>query len=111
MQFSTISFEDYPRQELRDHLLGMRAQTGSPMPLSAIDEIVDLACHAAERSRSAALEVLDRASDPRISNTAIGLAFSLIASDCKTIEAALRLYASETGKPLFVGSIGGQAHG
>ena len=113
MPLADLKFADYPRRELRAGLQASVRDHGSAMPEYALDEIVDLACHAAAASRRAMLEVLDRASDSRMTPTAVGLAISLIASDCEAFEGALRHYAKSTGAVFEAKSvkIGGAAHG
>ena len=105
MALGTIEFADYPRNELRAILRRNRDANASGMPDSAIEEIVDLACHAAASARQSMLDTLDRASDGRITRTALGLATSLVASDCKKFEEALRSYAEANGKPLHVETV------
>jgi hypothetical protein len=95
--FAATKFAPYPRRELRAHIMQLRQRTGSNMPDAAVDEIVDIACHAAESGRRAMLETLDRASDPRIANTAIGLASSLLASDLNFHNQAVKEFAKQSG--------------
>lgn len=95
--FSALSFPPYPRAELRAHLVKMRAANNSPMPDAAVDEIVDLACHAAESSRRTMLETIDRSSDPRVSLTAVGIASSLMAHDMKIFIEGLQEMAQQFG--------------
>jgi len=97
MALSDYKFPDYPRRELRAALQASVRASGSPMPETAMDEIVDLAVHAAGSARRAMIETVERASDPRMVKTASGLAISLIASDCQMFENALRAYAKATG--------------
>ncbi|MDG6079779.1 hypothetical protein E3U23_11320 [Erythrobacter litoralis] len=113
MSFEHLELPDYPRRELREQIRKTAAQNGSGITPAAIDEVVDLACHAAESSRKAAFAVLDRASDPRISTTAVGIAFSLIAHDCEAMRSALEFAASATGKKFtnMTLKVGGQANG
>tara|TARA_R110002072_G_scaffold38314_3_gene110881 strand:- start:2546 stop:2878 length:333 start_codon:yes stop_codon:yes gene_type:complete len=94
---TSIDFPAHPRRQLRACLEEQRIASGSQMPAAAVDEAVDLACHAAESARRTMFEILDRASDPRITTTSIGLAISLLSSDCARIEAGLRDYAEQTG--------------
>lgn len=110
---ASVVFAPPPRRELRQHLVNMRAANNSPMPDAAIDEIVDLSCHAAEIGRKAMLEVIDRASDYRVSITAAGIASSLMAHDMKIFIEALQEFAAHTGLHYEATTIvaGGQAHG
>ena len=109
---ASVSFPPAPRRELRQHLVNMRAANNSPMPDAAIDEIVDLACHAAESGRKAMLEVIDRASDHRVSITAVGIASSLMAHDMKIFIELLQEFAAASGIHFEQSTIvaGGQAH-
>ncbi len=109
--FAAMPFAPYPRVELRAHLVRMRAANNSPMPDAAIEEIVDLACHAAETARLGLLEVVDRASDHRVSITAIGIATSLLAHDCELIKEALQHAAVANGLHFETGTLKVQAHG
>jgi nitrogen-specific signal transduction histidine kinase len=109
--FAPMAFPPYPRRELRQHLVKMRAATNSPMPDAAMDEVVDLACHAAECRRKAMLEVIDRASDHRVSTTAVGIASSLLAHDIKILIAGLQHAATEVGLHYESTTIEGRAHG
>ncbi len=113
MGFSKLQFAPYPRNELRQHIDRIRVSSNSPMPAAAVDEVADLACHAAQTARDALMRVLDSASHPAIANTAIGIAASLLRSDMDRIEAGLREFSENTGAPFFCGTItvGGQAHG
>ena len=94
---SSLDFPEHPRRELRAYLNDTRIASGSQMPAAAVDEAVDLACHAAQCARRTLLETLDRSSDPRIVTTSLGLAISLLSNDCKRIEAGLRSYAESSG--------------
>jgi hypothetical protein len=110
---ASVHFAAHLRRELRQHLVNMRTANNSPMPDAAIDEIVDIACHAAESGRKAMLEVIDRASDPRVSITAVGIASSLLAHDMKIFIEALQEFAATSGLHYESTTIsaGGQAHG
>jgi hypothetical protein len=111
--FATLSMPCYPRAEIRAQLVNMRAANNSPMPDAAIDEIVDLACHAAQSGRQAMLQVIDRASDYRVSVTAVGIASSLMAHDMKLLIEGLQHAAQHVGLHFESTTIsaGGQAHG
>lgn len=109
--FRTLTFAPYPRAELRQHLVNMRTANNSPMPDAAIDEIVDLACHAAISGRTAMLEVIDRASDYRVSITAVGIASSLMAHDMKIFIEGLQHAAEHCGLHFESSRVGGQANG
>lgn len=109
--FATMPFAPYPRRELRAHLVKMRSANSSPMPDAAIDEIVDLACHAAESGRRAMLEVVDRAADHRVSITAIGIAASLLAHDLRLMMDGLEQAARASGLHFEKSTLGVQAHG
>lgn len=109
--FATMAFPPYPRRELRAQIVGLRQRTGSPMPDDAIDEIVDIACHAAEVGRRAMLEVIDRASDPRVSTTAVGIAGSLLAHDLRLLAEGLQHAAKVTGAHFETSTLKVQANG
>ena len=94
-------FPPYPRAEIRAKIDEVRKRENSPMPDAALDEIVDLALHAAATARQTMFDVLARASDPRISHTAIGVAGGLLASDLRHLQGALEDWARETGKPMY----------
>lgn len=100
-RFATIEWPDYPRRELRAKLVDHAREANSPMPPAAIDEIVDLACHAAALARRAMLEAIDRTIDPRVATTAVGLASSLVRHDCGQLEEALKAYASQSGAKFY----------
>lgn len=105
-KFATLEFADYPRADLRAHLLSL----GGSIPASAVDEIVDIACHAADTARRSMVEVLDRASNPLISMTAFGLAASLAAHDAETMKSGLKATAQSTGLAFYDGPLE-KAHG
>lgn len=107
--FATIKFAPHPRTELRKHLIARAA--GSKMPDAAVDEIVDMACHAAESGRRAMLETIDRSSDSRIAMTAIGIAGSLLAHDLELLKEGLQFAATQTGLHFEVGTLEVKAHG
>ena len=110
--FAMMAFAPYPRAQLRAQLMQMRAERCSEMPLEAVDEIVDLACHAAESGRQAMLQVNDRASSWPVATTAIGPATSLLAHDLKLLTEGLRHAAAAAGLHYEIRNIGGaQAHG
>ncbi len=113
MAFSDLKFPEHQRAQLRAHLEGIRVSTGSPMPPAAVDEIVDLACHAAAEARKAMFRVLDTASHRAVATTAVGIAASLLKADLEQIEAGIRSYAEERGSQIFETTvqIGVQAHG
>ena len=94
MSFATIAFPDYPRAQLREAI-----RATSKVPPDKLDEVVDIACHAAHSARLKLLEVLDTASDERVTVTAAGPAFSLLEHDVKIMIEALRAYARVSGKP------------
>lgn len=108
-----MKWPDYPRAQIRDRIDAMRRTTGSPMPAIAVDEIVDIALHAAASARLAMMETLDRASEPAVATTALGIAASMVKADMDHLEGALTKYAEAKGKPLFRERImmGGPAHG
>lgn len=109
--YETLAFQPYPRREIRAHLCGVRQRTGSSMPDAAIDEIVDIACHAAETGRRAMLAVIDRASDPRIATTAVGIAVSLLAHDLKLMTEGFQYAAQKVGAHYETATVEVQAHG
>lgn len=109
--YETLVFPTYPRQQIRAHLVDVRKRTGSAMPDAAIDEIVDLACHAAETGRRAMLAVIDRASDPRISTTAVGIAVSLLAHDLNLMTEGFLHAAQTVGAHYETATVGVPAHG
>lgn len=100
MAFADLPFPDYPRSALRKILA-----EGSKAPPQHLDEIVDIACHAAGSARRSMLEVLDRSSDPRIAITAIGMANSLVRADAERLEEALREGAAAAGLATFSGKV------
>lgn len=100
MKFGTIEFAAFPRAELRK-LLASQVQT----PPQYIDEVVDLAVHAADCGSRAMLEVLDRASHPGVSVTAIGMAASLLRSRLEMLEAGLKEGAKHAGLRTYEGSV------
>jgi hypothetical protein len=110
-EFATMGFAPYPKAQLRAQLLQMRAERTPNMPLEAVEEIVDLACHAAETGRRAMLEVIDRASSWRIATTAIGPATSLLAHDLQLLTEGLQHAAAAAGLHHEIRNIGGQARG
>ncbi|WP_454599095.1 hypothetical protein [Qipengyuania sp. SM2507] len=97
LNLSSMEFPEPPRRQLRAYLNETRLASGSTMPPSAVDEAVDIACHAVESARRTFFETLDRASDPRITTTALGIANSLLKADCERIEEGLRAYAEASG--------------
>lgn len=109
--FADIAFPPAPRPELRAKLRSLRAERASSMPDSAIEEIVDIACHAAETGRKAMLEVLDRSSDYRVSITAAGIAASILQADLKALIEGLEAGASATGLHFETATLEVQAHG
>lgn len=109
--FATIDFAPHPRHQIRQHILGMRAKNNSPMPDAAVEEIVDIALHAAESGRRAMLEVIDRASDTRVSISAISIAASLLGHDMKTLIGGLEDAAKKVGLHFESATLGAQAHG
>lgn len=111
LDFAKMGFAPYPRGQLRAALMQMRAERYSAMPENAVDEIVDLACHAAESGRHAMLQVIDRASSFQVAVTAIGPAASLLAHDLKLLAEGLERAAAVTGLHHEVRNIGGQANG
>lgn len=113
MAFSTLEFASYPRAEIRQHVDKIRVSSNSPMPATAVDEIADLACHAAATGRSALMRVLDGASHAGVSGTALGIAASLLKSDMERIQSALQQYSQDSGTPFFneTITIGGQSNG
>lgn len=113
MVFSSLEFAEYPRAEIRALIDGFRQSTDSAMPATAVDEIVDIALHAAQSARSAMFRVLDSASQPAITVTAVGIATSLLKSDLEKIADGIAAYATQSGASLHRASVhvGGQAHG
>ncbi|WP_338445925.1 hypothetical protein V5F89_12320 [Pelagerythrobacter marensis] len=105
-KFATLEFPDFPRADLRAHLLSCEGN----IPASAVDEIVDIACHAAASARTSMLEVLDRASNPMISMTAFGLAASLALHDAERMREGLKAAAQREGVTFFEGQLE-KAHG
>lgn len=81
------------------------------MPDAAIDEIVDMACHAAESGRRSMLEAIDRSSDRRIAMTAIGIAGSLLARDLELLKEGLEFAAKQSGLHFERSTLEVQAHG
>ncbi len=99
--FSTIEFADYPRAAIRAHLLGL----GGNIPPACVDEIVDIACFAADSARRQMMAVLDRSSDPRVATTAIGLAVSLAISDMERLQVGLAAFAKSAGLQTYSGKV------
>jgi hypothetical protein len=104
MSFAAIRFPEYPRAEIR---AGIAAQSNAPD--WAIDQIVDIACHAAASGRRTMLETVDRASDHRVAHTALGIAVSLLKSDADNLIKSLQKYAAETGHEASEFVVGGAA--
>lgn len=98
--YATLSFLDYPRAELRAHLVKT-----SSCPPEHIDEVVDIACHAAASARLTLLETIDRAGSWRISTTAIGIAVSLLQHDMEMLRAGLIDTAKTFGIPVAEGTV------
>ena len=88
---------DYPRAALRAKLLELHAANGITPPDGAVDEIVDLACHAAASARTAMFTVLASASDPRSAISAIGPAASFLGHTIDVIRAAQKDFAEAAG--------------
>lgn len=109
--FSTIDFGDFPRADLRLAMVRTFAQAGKSLPPGAADEVVDLACHAADSGMRSLLEVVDRGSSFGVQNTAIGLAASLLQSRADHLIAALKAMAKQDGAQIFEGNLQELAHG
>jgi hypothetical protein len=103
---------DYPRAELRAKILELHAANGTTLPAGAIDEIVDLACHAAATARTSLFTVLASCSDPRTAITAIGPAIGMLGADLGVIRDAQEDFAKVLGIPFVETTLkGGRAHG
>jgi hypothetical protein len=103
---------DYPRAELRARIVELHAANGTTVPADAIDEIVDLACHAAASARTSLFTVLASCSDPRIAITAVGPAIGMLGGDLSVITEAQEDFAKMIGAPFAVTTIkGARAHG
>ena len=104
MDLTKISFPEPPRSKLRAHLQAPLCEAGQPN----IDEIVDIAIHAAVQARQTLLQVLQYPSNPSVTATATGIAASLVAVDMAYIEAFIRAFGARNGKPVYEGTIGGR---
>jgi len=80
LDLKQMKWPEYPRAGIRATLL-----QNSMVPLQHVDEVVDLACHAAETARKSMLEVLERSSSPMVELTAVGLANSLVANNTQIL--------------------------
>lgn len=81
------------RAALRRQLTGF-----GQVPDEYVDEIVDLAMHAVESARQTLVDTLERASDPRVTITAMGPAFSLLAHMAVEQLEHMRTVAETQGK-------------
>jgi hypothetical protein len=104
MKFSRITFPKRPRTEILAMLVAE-----SDVPADKLDEVVDLACHAAAAAREKALEVVDSSSNPQVAMTAIGIAFSLLKYDAKDMLSALQEFAKERGSTATFSTISVEA--
>lgn len=103
---------DYPRAALRAKILELHAANGTTVPANVIDEIVDLACHAAASARTTLFTVLASCSDPRTAITACGPAIGMLGADLGVIRDAQEDFAKTLGIPFVETSLAGvQAHG
>ena len=94
-------FPQYPAAKIK---AGIRAAQGSQSPSAAIDEIVDIAIHAAVQSRRTLLQVLNYPNDPRVTKTATGIALSLLVQDLTVMLEAVKAAACKDLHLVEVGS-------
>lgn len=93
------------RRELRLALLG-----SGHFPAEHIDEIVDIAVHAAETAIAALQRIcFDTSPDPRIGVAALGPALSLLGLMVESGIEGVRSYGAEHGLPVGEVKIGGAA--
>lgn len=95
MKFASLEFPKPSRSEIRAIL---HATKPEGMPDSAVNEITDIALHAAEQARTKLLEVIDTASSPGISTPAFSIAVSLLAADCEGLKAAIHEIGQASGR-------------
>lgn len=70
------------------------------IPAAAVDEVTDLAFHAAETAHEAFKNVILRGSDPRIMITAIGVGAGVLSSLIGQMQAATQTFAQGEGLPV-----------
>lgn len=98
LHFRDMHPAPWPRAELR-------AALAKTIPAARIDEVIDLACHAAESARHQLFAVADRAVNPAVKMAALTLATSLIAAEAERMQKAFRAVGEECGMTLFEGTV------
>ena len=83
-------FPQYPSTRIKAEI---RAAQGHSIPREAVDEIVDIACHAAVQARRTLLQVLSYPNDLRVTKTATGIALSLLNQDLTVMLEAVKAAA------------------
>lgn len=75
----------------------LRSELGTVIPAENLDEVADLAIHAAESAILTLTDVCKRGSEPRIALAAFGPAVSLVMTACKSEQERLKEFAGEQG--------------
>ena len=101
--FATIEPPLRPRAEIRAQLRHLGT------PAAHIDTIVDVACQAADQAFRAAMRTTDLLADDREKMTAIGIVWSMVASDAERTIEGLREFAAMAGLKAEQFSTGGQS--
>lgn len=99
-----------PRAELRATLLAAHRKNGVEMPEGALDEVVDMACHAAAEARSAFLRVLG-SSRMAVGLTALGPAAALLQHDLDLLQSATTDVGQKVGARTVTATLERKTHG
>jgi hypothetical protein len=99
-----------PRAELRATILAVHRENGVELPEGALDEVVDIACHAAVEARSAFLRVLG-SSRIAVGLTALGPAAALLRHDLDFLQSATTDVGQQVGARTVTTTLERTAHG
>lgn len=84
MKFGTFPLATPPRTEVRAMLVQYKA-----VPADYLDEVTDLAIHAAERGARALLETIDHSGSLLVKLTAVGIATAILRNQLEVLDEGL----------------------
>lgn len=90
MDLTNLPAAPWPRAQIR-------AAVQKVVCAEHVDEVVDLACHAADSAIRQTLVVSDRAPDPRVKLAALSLALSLVTAEAQRLNQAFQSAADKFG--------------
>lgn len=98
LNFHDMQPAPWPRTELRTALVAV-------IPADKVDEVIDLACHAADSARHQLFAVSDRAVEGSVKMAALTLATSLIITEAERLQQVYRAVGEQCGMTTFEGTV------